>query len=172
MQQLFTLANMITLARLILCVPIFYLLWNDGSQGLIIVLFLVAALTDLLDGYVARSRNEVSTVGKLIDPVADKLLVVGTLLALSLRGSIPRLWLVLLAAKEVAMLLGGLFLLGKDRRVIAARPLGKIATVVLVAGIASVLIGWEFIGRSLTGVGTLLSLAAGLDYLLLLLRTR
>lgn len=172
MREVFTIANLITLARLMLCAPIFYLLWTGGDQVLIIALFLAAALSDLVDGYLARSRNEVSTVGKLLDPVADKVLVVGTVLALALRGSIPLLWLILLAAKELAMLLGGLLLLGKAQRVIAARPLGKIATTVLLTGIALLLVGFEPIGRSITGVGTLLSLTAGLDYLFLLMRSR
>lgn len=172
MQQIFTLANLVTLVRLCLCFPIFYLLWTDQNKSLVIALFLAAALTDVLDGYLARKRNEVSAVGKLLDPVADKLLVVGTLVALTVRGSIPLLWIVLLAAKEASMLLGGLILLGTARRVIAARPLGKLATVVLVSGITGVLVGLDTLGRSLVGLGTLLSLGAGLDYLLLLLRNR
>lgn len=170
LSNVFTLANMLTLLRLILCGPIFYLLWSGGDRWLTFALFVIAAGTDLLDGYAARSRGEISSLGKVLDPVADKLLVVGTLLALALSGVIPMWWLITLTLKELALLLGGLILLGKAHRVVASRMLGKVSTVVLLAGIIGVLIGWDSLGRALVGTGILLSLGAGVDYLLLLLR--
>lgn len=170
MRSLLTLANVLTLCRLLLCFPIFFLLWSGANRWLTLAVFGVAALTDTFDGYFARARNEISTLGKLLDPVADKLLVVGTLLAFAVRGTIPTWWLVVLALKEAALLMGGLVLLGTSRRVVASRMPGKAATTVLLAGIAAVLVGWEALGRPLLGAGILLSVGAGVDYLLLLLR--
>lgn len=172
MRNVFTVANLLTVSRLILCFPIFYLLWSGANRWVILAVFGVAALTDLFDGYAARARNEISTLGKILDPVADKLLVVGTLLAFALRGTIPTWWLVVLALKEIALLLGGLILLGTSRRVVASRMLGKVSTAFLLSGIAIVLFGLEPLGRLLIGAGTILSVAAGFDYLLLLLRQK
>lgn len=170
MKQVFTLANIITLSRLVLCIPIFYLLWTEGPTSTVTALFAVAAASDMFDGYAARKRNEVSSLGKLLDPVADKILVVGTLIAFAARRIIPLAWLIMLAAKELAMLLGGLILLRNKQRIIAARLSGKVATVVLLAGIIGVLVGLDEVGSALIGVGTLLSLIAGLDYLTFILR--
>jgi len=168
--NVFTIANGITALRLILSIPIFYMLWHNASPWAVFALFVVAALTDFLDGYIARRRNEISNVGKLLDPVADKVLVVGTLIAITLRGDIPVLWVILLGLKEIAMLLGGAILLERAKRIVAARFLGKAATVVLVVGIVLALLQVTDVARPIIGAGVVVSLAAGLDYFLLLFR--
>lgn len=165
-----TLANGLTLSRLLLCGPIFYLLWMDGDRALVFSLFAVAALTDLFDGHVARLRGEESALGKVLDPVADKFLVVGTLVAFAARGVVPITWLAVLAAKELLLLAGGVILLGKSRPVIPARLLGKAATVCLLAGLVLLLLTATAGGKVLIGLGIVLSLGAGIDYAFLLVR--
>lgn len=76
-----TLATWLTLARIVLIVP-FAVLFFTGPLWLAAVLFAVAALTDWLDGYVARKRGEVSALGAALDPIADKLLTIAALLML------------------------------------------------------------------------------------------
>lgn len=172
MQQVLTVANVLTTVRLVLAFPIIYFLAAGVRSAAVLVLFGLAALTDLLDGYFARKRNEETSLGRILDPVADKILVVGTLLALTVSGSIPLAWILILGGKELALILGGAVLLGKARGVIKARFLGKAATAILLCGVLLILVSLEHVGRTAIGVGILVSLAAGVDYLLVALRWR
>src|SRR5690606_1061169 len=97
-------------------------------------LFLVAALSDGLDGYLARSRGEVTRLGQLLDPVADKVLGIGVFAALVYRELLPAWMLWTLVAKEAVQLAVGALLLTWGRQVSSARVLGKVATVALFSG--------------------------------------
>lgn len=171
MKGALTLANLLTLSRLALCVPIFHFLWHGAEPIVHFLLFGMAGLTDLLDGYVARRRGEESSLGEILDPVADKVLVVGTLIILALRGKFPMSWLVVLGAKELGLLIGGALLVGKAKPVIRARWLGKVSTCFLIVGILLLLLNVAVFGQALIFIGVILSLGAGLDYLYILLRT-
>lgn len=93
------------------------------------VVFVVIAATDVLDGYLARTRGEVTLFGKIFDPVVDKVLAVAVLFTLTMDGLIP-LWLVItITSKELLMLVAGLFVLGRGI-VIPAEPIGKAGTFV------------------------------------------
>ena len=101
----------------------------DGPGGLILptLIFVVAAMTDWIDGHLARSRNEVTNFGKFIDPVADKLLNLSAMMMLVQRGTLPGWVVVLILARELAV--DGLRMVAVGQgRVIAAGKLGKIKT--------------------------------------------
>ena len=94
-----------------------------------------AALTDLFDGKIARKFNQVSNLGKVLDPFADKMLHIGTLLALTINGNVHWIFVVLLAVKELYMILGGTLLFRGADIVVQANMMGKVASVVICAGI-------------------------------------
>ena len=79
-------ANLLTISRIVFTPIIVYLLFSDTFAGYLwaFVLFIVAAITDYLDGQVARSLEQPSRLGKFLDPLADKILVIGTFVGLSL----------------------------------------------------------------------------------------
>ena len=81
--------NLITFARLLLAIPFLVMLEGHGWEMVALGIFVVASLTDWLDGYLARKLNQVSELGKLMDPLVDKILVTGALVALTARGIIP-----------------------------------------------------------------------------------
>ena len=83
-------ANLITLARIGLIIPfIVSFTWNAGwNMNAALIIFVVAALTDFLDGWVARARNETSALGAALDPLADKLLITAALILLARNGVI------------------------------------------------------------------------------------
>ena len=98
------LPNLITGLRLVLAAPVVWLLL-EGRYLESLVLFAVAGVSDLVDGFLARHFGWTSRLGSILDPLADKALVVGTLLALGWRGELP-LWLVCLAVGRDLMLVG------------------------------------------------------------------
>lgn len=163
-----TWANAVTVLRGIATVPIVWLL-IQGYQIAALIVFALAACTDFIDGYLARSRGEESTLGALLDPVADKVFGTAVLATLVYIGSLPLWMLMVLAAKELLLLFGGLLLLSGGKKVTKARPLGKYATVVLFAGIVAVISGFpgmDVLGYWVSTVGILLSVGAGIDYAL------
>ncbi len=125
--------NVLTILRLFL-VPVFiftYMASGDFSTRILAAsIFLIASLTDVLDGYIARKYDLITNFGKLADPVADKLMQLSAICCLAINNRIA-LWILgLFALKEIILILGGLNLL-KDKFVVQSKWTGKIATVVL-----------------------------------------
>lgn len=166
MREVFTPANVLTMLRIALIVPLVYLLWVSEARWAALILFGLASITDFFDGYLARKRNEHTKLGQLLDPIADKGLVISILFIYVLQDIIPTSWLVVLVVKELLLLIGGAILLGGGRDVVAARPLGKWATGILLVGMLVAMAGFEELGRWVMGTGILLSLGAGVDYAL------
>ncbi len=171
------LANGLTIFRILL-IPVFmvFLLGLDVippevSAALAVAVFAVAAVTDTLDGYFARSRNAVTVLGQFLDPLADKLLISAALISLV---SLDRLsaWLAMvIIAREFAV--SGLRLVAAaESIVIPASPLGKVKTFSqIVAVVALILPGFAFIwGRPLSWyliyLAALLTIISGIDYFL------
>jgi CDP-diacylglycerol---glycerol-3-phosphate 3-phosphatidyltransferase len=162
--------NALTLFRILL-VPVLVVALLDatpGSKWLAAGVFATAALTDGLDGYLARSRRSVTTFGKVMDPIADKLLVAAALISLvSLDRVAPWVAMVIIA-REFAV--SGLRIAAAAQGVvIPASPLGKVKTVTQVAAILA-LIAVDDTGawwvQSLVGVAIIVTIASGADYFL------
>ena len=140
-QKILTPANVVTLARICL-VPVFVLVllspwpeWmnapsiTEGVKRLLAALvFILISCTDWLDGYLARSRNEVTNFGKFVDPLADKILVAAALLALIELDSLPS-WVVLIILSREFVVAGVRMIAAKEGVVIAASWWGKLKTV-------------------------------------------
>jgi len=95
-----------------------------------LVFFIISGLTDVLDGYIARKCNYITDFGRLIDPLADKLTQISTLIAIVAKGLIPNWILIVILLKEVIMVCGASFLYGKST-VVSSKWFGKLSTVVL-----------------------------------------
>ena len=136
------LANKLTVFRMIL-VPIFVIFGYLGTFGIITgdflgipmflwfmnFIFIIASITDKLDGYIARSRNQVTTFGKFLDPLADKILVLSALVMLVEFGKIPAWIPVIVLAREFLVSGYRLIAVEKGGKVIAASIWGKLKTV-------------------------------------------
>lgn len=123
------LPNKLSLLRICLIPVMVILLYvhSNVCDILAAVVFAVGSFTDFLDGHIARSRNLITTFGKFIDPVADKLLVLSAMIMLIERGLLPAWVVVVVLARELSV--DGLRLVAvSSGRVIAAGPLGKIKT--------------------------------------------
>ena len=136
------LANKLTLIRIFL-VPVFllFIATKDIPYGSFIAtfIFILASLTDKLDGYVARSRNQITNFGKFMDPLADKLLVTAALISLVELHVVPGWAAVVIIAREFAV--SGLrSIAAAQGRVIAASWWGKIKTVIQIIAIILLLL--------------------------------
>ncbi len=136
-----------------------------------LVLFIIASLTDLFDGKLARKHNLVTTFGKFMDPIADKMLVNTMLVLLAYWRMIPVVCVVLMIMRD--LIVDAIRLLAAEKQVVvAAGPLGKLKTVMQMAAIIIVLLDnfpLGFLGVSFDLItiwlATLISVISGLDYL-------
>lgn len=136
MEGAMTIPNLLSVIRIIL-IPVFLVLFLMGSYLAAVIVLGISGLTDLFDGKIARAFNQVSNLGKLLDPIADKLTQITLAIAYFfyfhasddalLRGASWLFWAFVL--KELLMLIGGVLLLTHDITPQAAIMYGKVATV-------------------------------------------
>jgi len=135
------LANIITILRIIL-VPIFLIILLTKLENKEIVafsIFVIASFSDILDGYIARKYNQITSLGKFLDPLADKFLIIGALIALFMIGTIE-LWIVLLIVIREIFITSFRYYLMIKNILLSASFLGKIKTFFQIISIATLLI--------------------------------
>jgi cardiolipin synthase len=115
------LPNLITLGRL-LTVPIAVYLIMQSEYLLAFLLFLLAGVSDALDGFLAKRNNQTTKLGAILDPLADKALLVGVFLTLGLQNNLPN-WLVLLVVFRDVLIVGGVIILFLVRLEVKMKPL-------------------------------------------------
>ena len=128
--NVWTIPNVLTMIRLLL-VPVFVVVYFRTAaepKYAALAVFAAASLTDMLDGYLARKLNQITDFGKLFDPLADKLMVLTALVCQALTGVFPWAAVIVVACKELFMVIGGLFLLSRDV-VVYSNIFGKAAQV-------------------------------------------
>jgi len=141
--RFWTAANVLSLLRLVLVVPITVFLWQDGPLGWLLGLVVLVILTDWFDGRVARWTRTVSDWGKVIDPVADKFAAIMTVTALTFRPAEPHLplWFFgIVVGRDAAILLGGLAIVRRSGQVVMSAWAGKAASLWLALTILSVIL--------------------------------
>jgi cardiolipin synthase len=137
LDRIATVPNLLSAIRIVL-IPVFVgLLLHHGTELAGLLLFGITVSTDWVDGYIARRTNQVSNLGKLLDPTADRLAIAAGLLAFVARDAVP-LWAALLVLiRDAAVFVGGLLLLRAGVR-IDVRWIGKGATMALMIGIPAI----------------------------------
>lgn len=169
-------ANIITVVRILLApVFIWLLLLDNGELGPIriaaAVLFVVSIVTDSLDGYLARSRNLVTDLGKILDPIADKVLIGGALVALSILGELWWWVTILILVREFGITIFR-FIALRDRVIPASRG-GKAKTIAQAVAVSLFLFPlWLVLGEWVhwvnwvaMGIAFALTIFSGIDYL-------
>lgn len=142
------LPNKLTMGR-IFAIPVFIIVFLMDYRYAAAVIFVLAALTDMLDGHIARKHNLVTNFGKLMDPLADKLLVMSALICLSQVGDVPG-WMVIVILGREFIITGMRQVAAAQGIVIAAGTTGKIKTITQMIAIPLLILeNWPF---SLMGV--------------------
>ena len=158
------LPNSITIARIIAAIPVVFLL-SDSGWGRIAggIIFLVASLSDLLDGYFARKRGEVTEIGKLADPLADKVLLLSGITPLVECGDVPSWLAVLIFSREFAVM-GLRCIVASKGVVVAADVWGKVKTVIYTVAVVALIFGLKRLGLALLYAGVIVSLISAFNY--------
>ena len=141
--------NLITGARLLLVPVVLAMLWEFWNEPwlrfLAMLLLILAAATDGLDGSIARRRNLVTNLGKILDPIADKALLSGALILLSVLGAVSWIATGIILARELLITLYRLVVV--KRKVIAASAGGKFKTVMQIVAVCMVIAPFDFLGN-------------------------
>ena len=133
--QIFNASNTLSFIRLLLVIPVWlaYNYFDEITAGYIVGgIGIFAAITDILDGYIARKLNQITEFGKIIDPLADKVLVVFVVLNLFFLGKIPPYYFYLIVGRDMLILAGGLIVSKKIGKVLPSDYIGK-ATVLAIS---------------------------------------
>ena len=163
------LPNALTVLRLLL-VPVLIVLFvlpqSDGVRWAAAAVFVIAALTDIVDGRIARSRGLVTSFGKLADPIADKALTGTALIGLSLLGELAWWITAVIIVREIAVTLMRFWVI--NHGVIPASRGGKAKTLAQVIAITMYLVPiegwWISLSQIVMGVAVVLTVATGIDY--------
>ncbi|NMB26446.1 MAG: CDP-diacylglycerol--glycerol-3-phosphate 3-phosphatidyltransferase [Tissierellia bacterium] len=168
--------NILTVLRIILVPVYLYLFYTTGEKHLFYAgaVFIIAGITDILDGYIARKYDQSTEIGAALDPLADKLMTFAVLVSFTSAKLIPSWILKILGLKEIVMITGGFILyLFKDNQVLPSNKFGKIATVSFYMAILSVVFKAPYIFIKILFVITVtLNLIAFINYLIIYLSMR
>ena len=159
-----TTANKITIARIAL-IPVFLVLCYTNHRIAATVVFILASLSDLLDGYIARHYNQISNFGKFMDPLADKMLVLSAMCFFVEKGQMPGWALAIVLLREFAV--SGLRLVAAEKnRVIAAAWSGKFKTTCTMVGLCFMLVFGKYAWMNIfvTAVILITTVYSGIEY--------
>ena len=165
------LPNKLTTLRMLL-VPVFIIVYLLGYEIPSLIIFAIASFTDFLDGYLARKYNLISNYGKIMDPLADKLLVTAALVCMVQTGIVPAWMVIVILAREFAIT-GLRAVAASEGTVIAAAWSGKIKTVTqMIAIIFLLLDNWPFslfnipFANIMLWVAVIMTIYSGLEYMI------
>lgn len=167
-RNIWNVPNVLTMIRLAL-IPVFVAVFVAGLDKLALCVFIIASATDLLDGYLARKHNQITDFGKLMDPLADKLMVITALICQGITGTFPWPAIVIVMLKELVMIVGAAYML-EHNIVVYSNLRGKAAQFSFI--LALVLSFWheEFaaiafpLDRVILWIAVVLALIALVDY--------
>ena len=177
-------ANVLTLSRIVLAIVLVFLLEKSSSAGNILafIVFLVAALTDFYDGHLAKTKGLISNFGKIMDPVADKILLLSAFGVLAHIGMIAWWMFMVIAIREILVTASRLLAM-RQGQVLAAEHAGKIKTVVQIITVSAILLYlvaqqseycsnwvhnaqhlWQSVNQGLLLITVILTLYSGIEY--------
>lgn len=142
--RILTIPNVLSLIRLAL-VPVFLVLVIAGNDLLALVTLIVSSATDYLDGVLARRLNQVTRLGQLLDPAADRLFIFATVVGLAIRGIVPWWLVVIIVGRDVMLLVLGIVMANFGFGPLPVHHLGKIATFCLFYALPILMIGQAFL---------------------------
>lgn len=129
-EKIFNISNGLSFLRLLMAFPMFLLI-TEGHNYAAIALAVIAFITDISDGYLARRLGQVTDAGKIIDPFADKVFVAGAFIALIIAGYFPPWFAVLVIGRDVLIISAGIFLRNRVKVIPMSNYIGKAAVLMI-----------------------------------------
>ena len=154
--------NILSTFRLILVfvfVAVYFCLDPAYSLRVALCIFVLAGITDIIDGYLARRYNWISDLGKILDPLADKMMQCAALVCLMISGLIPLWFGIPFILKELLMLIGGLFMMQERKIIVVSNIAGKFAALFFYVTVGLVMLIGPKLGEITTNVLCAISLA-------------
>ena len=175
-ERVWTISNLLSLSRIFLLAPITSLLILDDPNGRwpLLLLMAVAALTDALDGYFARRLNQVTEIGKVLDPLADKIAIGVVCTVLTSQGKLPVWFLAVVLVRDGLILAGGHHLKRKLKIVLQSNSVGKWAATVIAAYLILVVLNykeWSILINIFLSISTVMLIWSFILYLQRFLQT-
>lgn len=144
--KIFTISNFISFLRLLLVIPLWFLLDHYSNQTVRYITFalcIFAAATDMLDGYLARKLNQITELGKIIDPLADKAAMAVIVIKLYTIGEINTFYFLSIIIRDLLIFLGGIYVSKIIGKVLPSNKLGKITVLNIGIVVLFVLLGYH-----------------------------
>lgn len=140
-KKLFTISNFLSFLRIIFVFPAVYYISVQRNE-IIYFIAIAAMLSDWLDGFLARKLNQITDFGKILDPIGDKILIGGVVIALYYYQGFP-LWLMLvIVLRDISILIGAFFIYDKHKQVISSNWPGKISVTFIAITVFCFIAGW------------------------------
>ena len=150
--------NVLTALRILLLPAVVWRYIQGDSKGALFY-YVIAMLTDAVDGFIARRFNQITSLGKLLDPIADKLSLLTLLSLFVMDGQIPKWVLGVILAKEAALVIGSAVAFRRGL-IVHALPIGKVTTVTFILSMVARFLKMRETADVLLGVSLVLSIAA------------
>ena len=151
-----SISNILSIFRILLIIPIGILLdRGDGIEyNIVFILILIAVLADYFDGYFARKFKQVTELGKVLDPLADKLLVCVIVIFLVMRRDFPLWYALLVICRDLVIGFMSSYIIKKRNYITESNIIGKITANVILASATVYVIGWDFMKIPMIYIGT------------------
>jgi CDP-diacylglycerol--glycerol-3-phosphate 3-phosphatidyltransferase len=166
--------NLLSLSRFLFAPLVFYFFSLEGWTGKILTLAFLSLLfvTDFFDGYLARKLNQESDLGRILDPLADKLLILLLIVALIIYRDLPLYVLFIVLGRDLAILIGGLYITITKKIVVESNIWGKAATVCMMAAVLIYVLDiWWYISLAGLILGLFLIFISFVTYILTFFKT-
>ena len=141
--RILTIPNVLSFIRLLL-VPVFFVLILNGQDGLALLVLVFSSISDFFDGLIARTFNQITRLGQLLDPAADRLFILAALVGLAVRGILPWWFMAIILARDVMLIVLGIVLASHGYGPLPVHHLGKFATFALFYALPIIMLAQAF----------------------------
>ena len=141
--RILTVPNVLSFLRLVM-VPVFFVLIVVGNELGALILLVISTITDFVDGQIARRFNQITRLGQLLDPAADRLLILAALLGLAIAQVLPWWFVIAVISRDVLLIVLGIVLANHGYGPLPVHHLGKFATFCLFASLPILMLGEAF----------------------------
>lgn len=140
---LLTWPNVLTLLRFLL-IPVYLYVFFTGHEQSAFLIMLLAGLTDVLDGYIARKRNQVTELGSMLDPLADKLMLLAVIFSFLAAGWLPLVAVIAFVFRDAGMIVGSVLFRVRGKKTVPANVMGKLTTVLFYTAILFIVLRLKY----------------------------